>query len=260
MKDPTRRFSDRVDHYIRYRPDYPPAIIALLEQQCGLRRDAVVADIGSGTGKLAEHFLRHGNPVYGVEPNRAMRQAAESLLLPYPRFTSLDGRAEAIPLPAASVDFVVAGQAYHWFEPEPTRVEFARILKAGGWVVLAWNERDASVPFLADYEQMLASLLPEYATVTHKRLDDGQLQALLGLKSLHKAVFFFKQTFDFQGLKGRTLSSSYSPQPGQPGHDEWIAALWDLFERHRQKGFHRTAGRLPQMHHAKHHFDSGGRR
>ena len=236
MNDPTQRFSDRVDDYIRYRPDYPSALIALLEQQCGLGRDAVVADIGSGTGKLAEHFLRHGNPVYGVEPNRAMRQAAESLLRQYPHFTSLDGRAEAIPLPAASVDFVVAGQAYHWFEPEPTRTEFARILKAGGWVVLAWNERDASAPFLADYEQMLASLLPDYATVTHKRLNDDQLQAQLGLKSFHKAVFSFRQTFDFRGLKGRTLSSSYSPQPGQPGHDELIAALGKLFERHQQNG------------------------
>jgi len=244
MKDPTQRFSDRVDDYIRYRPDYPPALIALLEQQCGLRRDAVVADIGSGTGKLAEHFLRHGNPVYGVEPNRAMRQAAESLLRRYPHFTSLDGRAEAIPLADASVDFVVAGQAYHWFEPDSTRAEFARILKPGGWVVLVWNERDENTSFAAEYDQMLSSLLPDYAAVTHKRLDDNQLQDLLALKSFHKAEFSFKQTFDFAGMKGRTLSSSYSPQPGQPGHDELIAALAELFERHQQNGvvdlFYRT--------------------
>jgi len=236
MKDPTQRFSDRVEDYIRYRPDYPLAILDLLEQKCGLTSDAVVADIGSGTGKLAELFLRHGNPVLGVEPNQAMRQAAESLLRQYPHFTSLDGRSEATPLADASVDFIIAGQAYHWFEPEPTLKEFARILKPDGWVVLVWNERDASSPFLADYEQMLSSLLPDYATVTHKRLDDSQLQDLLDLKSFQKATFSFKQTFDFSGLEGRTLSSSYSPQPGQPGHDELIAALAELFERHQQNG------------------------
>jgi len=236
MKDPTQRFSDRVDDYIRYRPDYPPAIIDLLEQQCGLRRDAVVADIGSGTGKLAELFLRHGNPVFGVEPNRAMRQAAESLLQQFPHFTSLTGRAEAIPLADASVDFVVAGQAYHWFDPDPARTEFARILKPGGWVVLAWNERDENTSFAAEYDQMLRSLLPDYATVTHKRLDDSQLQALLALQTFHKAEFSFSQTFDFVGLKGRTLSSSYSPQPGQPGHEALIVALVELFERHQHNG------------------------
>ncbi len=236
MKDPTQRFSDRVEDYIRYRPDYPPAIIALLEQQCGLTPDAIVADIGSGTGKLAELFLRYGNPVFGVEPNQAMRETAESLLRQYPHFTSLDGRSEAIPLADASVDFIIAGQAYHWFDPAPTREEFTRILRPGGWVVLAWNERDTSAPFLADYEQMLASLLPDYATVTHKRLDEDQLQALLGLKSFQKVTFSHKQTFDFDGLKGRTLSSSYSPQPSQPLHDELITALAELFERHQQDG------------------------
>ena len=236
MKDPTQRFSDRVADYIRYRPNYPPAILDLLERECGLTRDAVVADIGSGTGKLAELFLRHGYPVFGVEPNREMRQAAESLLHRYPHFTSLDGRAEAIPLADASVDFIIAGQAYHWFDPGLTRAEFIRILKPGGWVVLAWNERDESTSFAAEYDQMLSSLLPDYATVTHKRLGDNQLQDLLDLKSFHKAEFSFKQTLDFTGMQGRTLSSSYSPQPGQPGHDELIAALTDLFERHQQEG------------------------
>jgi len=236
MKDPTQRFSDRVEDYIRYRPDYPPVIVDLLEQQCGLAQYAVVTDIGAGTGKLAELFLRHGNPVFGVEPNQAMRLAAESLLQGYPNFTSLAGRSEDIPLANASVDFIIAGQAYHWFDPEPTRLEFVRILKPGGWVILAWNERDASAPFLADYEQMLGSLLPDYATVTHKRLDDNILQTQLGLASFHKATFSFKQTFDFASLQGRTLSSSYSPQPGQPGHDALIVALAELFERYQQNG------------------------
>jgi SAM-dependent methyltransferase len=165
-----------------------------------------------------------------------MREAAETLLAQYPNFTSLEGRSEAIPLADNSVDFIIAGQAYHWFDPVSTQTEFARILKPDSWVVLAWNERDTTAPFLVDYERMLSSLLPDYTTVTHKRLDDHDLQSQLGLKPFHKATFSFKQTFDFAGLRGRTLSSSYSPQPGQPGHDELITALADLFERYQQDG------------------------
>ncbi|HEX8116661.1 MAG TPA: methyltransferase domain-containing protein, partial [Pyrinomonadaceae bacterium] len=73
--DPTARFSTRVADYIKYRPGYPPAVLRLLERECGLGPDSVVADVGSGTGLLSELFLKNGNRVYGVEPNREMREA-----------------------------------------------------------------------------------------------------------------------------------------------------------------------------------------
>src|SRR5437764_1020077 len=129
MRDPTQRFSTRVDNYVKYRPGYPPAIVGLLEAECGLTPESVVADIGAGTGLLAELWLRHGNPVCGVEPNREMREAGARLLAAYPAFTSVDGTAEATTLPDQSVDFVTAGQAFHWFEPVAARREFARILR-----------------------------------------------------------------------------------------------------------------------------------
>jgi ubiquinone/menaquinone biosynthesis C-methylase UbiE len=150
MADPTRRFSSKVENYIKYRPDYPPAIIGALEAKCQLTPEAVIADIGSGTGKLTRLFLENGNPVFGVEPNQAMRQAGERLLQNYPRFTSIDGTAEATTLASTSIDFVTVGQALHWFKRDQTRLEFARILKPQGWVVLVWNSRQTdSTPFLA---------------------------------------------------------------------------------------------------------------
>src|ERR671932_405243 len=100
--DPTNRFSTRVENYIKYRPSYPQAVIELLEHECGLTRESVVADVGSGTGILSELFLRNGNRVYGVEPNREMREAGERLLSAYGNFVSVEGRAEATPLDAAS--------------------------------------------------------------------------------------------------------------------------------------------------------------
>src|SRR5947209_11876909 len=126
--DSTSRFSSRVENYIRYRPGYPQSVVELLAGECGLTPTSVVADVGSGTGILTELFLRNGNTVYGVEPNREMREAGEGLLAGYPNFHSVDGRAEATGLPDASVDFVTAGQAFHWFDAQGARAEFSRIL------------------------------------------------------------------------------------------------------------------------------------
>src|SRR5215212_8807265 len=111
MSDSTRRFSSRVDNYVKYRPSYPPEVVALLAAECGLTPDALVADVGSGTGLLAELFLKHGNRVFGVEPNREMREAGERLLADYPQYTSINGTAEATTLSEQSIDIITAGQA-----------------------------------------------------------------------------------------------------------------------------------------------------
>src|SRR3954466_8235757 len=135
-RDPTRRFSSRVDNYVRFRPGYPKEILATLKSECGLNARSVIADIGSGTGKLTELFLANGNPVFGVEPNQDMREAGERLLKAFPKFTSVGATAEETTLANASVDFIVAGQAFHWFDRARCHQEFARILKSNSWVVL----------------------------------------------------------------------------------------------------------------------------
>jgi SAM-dependent methyltransferase len=141
LTDSTQRFSGRVENYARYRPGYPDEVLDLLRQRCGLTEDSEIADVGSGTGALARLFLENGNRVFGVEPNAEMRGAGERLLRRYGRFTSVAARAEDTTLTEGSVDLVTAGQAFHWFDPGPTRREFARILKSGGFVALIWNTR-----------------------------------------------------------------------------------------------------------------------
>src|SRR5256885_14956287 len=93
--DPTHRFSNRVADYVNYRPRYPHRVVEFARDICGLHPDDVVADIGSGTGFLAEIFLANGNVVYGVEPNGEMREAGERLLAGYEGFHSVDATAEA---------------------------------------------------------------------------------------------------------------------------------------------------------------------
>lgn len=237
MIDPTQRFSDRVADYVRYRPRYPDAVLQTLVDQCGLAPSDHVADIGSGTGFLAELFLRNGNPVFAVEPNRAMRDAGEELLRWYPQFHSVDGTAEATTLAARSVRLVTAGQAFHWFRPDEARREFARILQPGGWVALVWNERLVdTTPFLQAYEQLLRTYGVDYLRVSQRQMDPSVLGHFFGPGGYRRETFPNHQRLDFQGLQGRLLSSSYTPTAGHPQYAAMQAALEDIFRRHQHRG------------------------
>src|SRR4051812_6172388 len=104
--DSTQRFSSRVENYVRYRPGYPHEIIELLQNECGLTTDSVIADVAFGTGIFTKLLLENGNRVYGIEPNLDMRNAGKEFLVDYSRFTGIAGTAEATALPDHSVDFV----------------------------------------------------------------------------------------------------------------------------------------------------------
>lgn len=236
MMDSTQRFSSRVENYIKYRPGYPSAVLDLLNEKCGLTGTSVVADVGSGTGILTEMFLRNGNPVFAVEPNRDMREAAEGLLGGYPNFTSVPGTAEATTVTDHGVNFITVGQAFHWFDRESSRHEFLRILKPGGWVVLIWNERVLTTPFAEAYEHLLTTYGTDYEEVNHKHTDAKVIGPFFGASGYKQTRFPNRQVFDWEGLKGRLLSSSYAPGPGHPRHARMLEALDTLFSVHQTDG------------------------
>ena len=229
----TTRFSDRVDNYVRFRPTYPPAVVDILSDETGLTKSSVIADVGSGTGISSELFLKNGNEVYGIEPNNEMRQAAERLLASYPNFHSIAAQAEAITLPDASVDHVVAGQAFHWFDRTRTKHEFARILKPGGWVVLLWNSRRLdTTPFLQGYEALLQQYGTDYRATQHKQIDTSLLSSFFAGGQFISRQLPNEQRFDFEGLKGRLMSSSYAPAESHPNFEPMIRELTRIFDAH----------------------------
>jgi SAM-dependent methyltransferase len=233
----TTRFTDRVENYIRYRPRYPHSVLDVLNSEIGLQPDWTVADLGSGTGISCELFLAEGHAVYGVEPNAAMRTAAEKLLAGFPQFHSVEGTAEATTLDAASFDLVVVAQAFHWFDIPRVRTECQRILRPGGWAVLLWNTRQIdTTPFLFEYEVFLQRHGTDYAKVQHNNIDASQMDAFYGAGNWRRMTVENAQQLDLDGLRGRLLSSSYVPNLGEPGCDEMLAELEQLFAKYASDG------------------------
>jgi SAM-dependent methyltransferase len=235
--DAKNRFSNRVADYLRYRPHYPQGVLDFLRSQSHLSPAHTVADIGSGTGFLAELFLKNGNQVFGVEPNQEMRAAGEEYLAAYPRFTSINGSAEGTTLPDSAADFVTVGQAFHWFKPQPTRREFARILRPDSWVAIVWNDRTLSTTgFAVSYEELLVRFGTDYSRVRDSYPQTKDIREFFGHEKFltHELPNF--QYFDLESLRGRLRSSSYVPPEGQPNFVEMMAALDDLYATHQRDG------------------------
>ncbi len=234
---PKQRFSHTVEYYVKYRPHYPKEAIAILKKQCDLNRETVVADIGSGTGIFTKLLLENNDTVFGIEPNAEMRQAAEKYLSDDKNFVSVAGSAENTTLKTQSIDIITAAQAFHWFDQTNVKQEFKRILKPQGWVVLLWNLRDSEQPgFMQAYEKLLQTFGTDYQQVYAEGLTEETVQAFF---APHKAKIFIlpnEQTLDWEGFKGRLLSTSYVPKPDAENFTAMLDAAEKIFNQHQQSG------------------------
>ena len=236
MSKNTERFSDRVENYIKYRPGYPPEVLKYLNEKIGFNSDGVVADIGSGTGISAEMFLTNGNKVYAVEPNNEMREAADKLLSEYPHYFSVNGTSEATTIAGQSIDLIVAAQAFHWFDSEAFKIECRRISRGGAYCLLIWNERKVESDFEKAYEELLLKYANDYLQVDHRNVKEKDIEAFFTPGTVLTEVLYNQQVFDYEGVKGRLLSSSYAPNVGEPNFEPMIAYLREIFDKYQTGG------------------------
>lgn len=242
MKDPRSRFSDRADNYAKYRPGYPREVLRFLEDEGALTDGSVVADVGSGTGKLSELFLENGNRVLAVEPNEEMRRAAERLLGDHPGFESIAGAAEDTTLAAETVDLLVVANSLHWVQRDAARAEFSRVLRPGGRVAVVWNNsRTAGTPFLEAYSRLVSRYRTDNGTgvdaedvyeMTKAFFDDGSGEG----PSYEVGRFPYSQRLDFEGLEGLVLSSSSMPVGDEPGSERMLRDLKEVFSANESDG------------------------
>lgn len=235
--NPTGRFSGRVEAYRRYRSRYPREIIALLSEKYGLTPDSVVADIGAGTGMLAELFLENGNRVFAVEPNAEMRAACEELTSKYPRLTCIDGTAEHTTLGDQSVDMIAVGRAFHWFDHDACLPEFQRILRPGGWVVIAGlGPRRGKEPVRLEYQDIMREHGVDWAQIGDRyKVREAAKKFFVG-GALEEADFPGAEELTYEGLEGHTLSLSVMPKPDHPGFPAMQKALKRYFEKYQRDG------------------------
>ncbi|MFB9279576.1 class I SAM-dependent methyltransferase [Cohnella cellulosilytica] len=231
------RFSSRVETYTKYRPSYPKEAIDYLYETVGLSESSEVLDVGAGTGIFSRLLLERGSSVTAVEPNEAMREAALAESRDNPRFKTASGSAEETGLEDASYDYIVSAQAFHWFDRAAAQREFRRVLKPGGKAILVWNTRlTGGTPFLEGYERLLQGLGTDYGQVNHRNISHEMLVDFFKPGNLTEARFDIRQVFDFDGVAGRLVSSSYAPQPGHPNYEPTMRELRELFDRCQENG------------------------
>jgi SAM-dependent methyltransferase len=234
-RDSLHRFSNRVADYVRYRPAYPPELVDWLRESIDLKPHWIVADIGSGTGMLSRLFMSHGNLVYGVEPNDAMRAAADVAFEREPHFVSVPGSAEATTLNDGSIDLITAGQSFHWFDRDAIRREWRRILSPGGRALIVFNSRVIeATPFMRAYDDFLVANAVDYPGVDHRRvLGDSLASFFEGMQPWHVLASKWSTR---EAVLGLSRSSSYVPAPGHPKHDAFFDGLGALFDQHAVDG------------------------
>ncbi len=222
--NPLNRFSDRAADYVKYRPSYPSVAIDKILEGWSSPSQLVAADIGAGTGISSRLLAQRGVRVIAIEPNQQMRQAAQS----HPLVEFRDATAEATSLADTSVDLVACFQSFHWFNPQPTLLEFHRIVKSSGRLAVVWNERDRHDEFTANYTQIVQRASNNHPAEQRRVAVEPLLTSLL-FPNVQQYTFAYRQNLDLAGLIGRAMSTSYIPRTGE-AHQQLISNLQQLYE------------------------------
>ncbi len=222
--NPAERFTERAGDYVAGRPSYPAAALDVMLEGLGEPAQLVVVDLGAGTGISSRLLADRAGQVFAVEPNVAMRAAAQT----HPRVQWVDGTAEHSTLEEATADLVTAFQAFHWFDHDDALREMLRILRPGGRAAIVYNERDESDPFTAAY----GDIVRFYQTdETEQRREDGRrlFELYPAWHGVRRVEFGNTDEYDRARLHARANSTSYLPQAGQV-YDELHEALDALFD------------------------------
>ena len=224
--------------YVAGRPTYPPDVLTVLRHRVGFDADWRVVDVGAGTGLSAALFLGHGNATTAVEPNDAMRAAADERFAEDPNYDSVAAPAGATTLPDGSADLVVAAQAFHWFDPAAFARECRRLLSPRGRVLLMWNTfRRTASPAAAAYHAVVEKHARDLKRVEGKWRDgDNVAKTWFTDETFVRLDLDNPQPYDADRLFTRMASSSYMPPRGDPAYGPMRDDLNAAFAAHAENG------------------------
>jgi SAM-dependent methyltransferase len=224
-------FSNKAGDYAAARPGYPTALFVALAESYP-PSNAVVADVGAGTGLLTQGLLNAAYQVIAVEPNAEMRHEADVRLGSHSGYRSVDGSAEATSLPAHLIDLITVAQAFHWFDVEHARAEFLRILKPSGKVALIANERLPEDQF----NRALEGVFKGIKNLTRTTSNLGNAPQFFGASRFDKYSWPHKQRLDKNGLLSLVFSRSHMPDRGSAEGLQVVERVRELFDRFENGG------------------------
>ncbi len=222
-------FGGAVDAYDRTRPTYPlDAVQWCVAADHDVRRRVV--DLGAGTGKLTEVLLAAGHEVLAVEPDDVMRTRLADRLDDHPGLVAVHGgTAEDMPVADSSVDAVVAGQAWHWFDEDVVGPELARVVRPGGTVAAVWNSRDEDV----DWVRAWSAVVEEGAHPTGRKLVTVRGPRFgPGFGDLGSATFHHEQVLAPDDVVALAASRSYTIALPEDRRRDLLRAVEDLVATH----------------------------
>ena len=215
--------------YERVRPSYPTRALAVLADALDLKAGQRVADLGAGTGKFTRLLALTGAKVVAVEPVAAMRERLTEVL---PQVATVAGIAEATGLPDASVDAVVAAQAWHWFDGPAALTEIERVTGPNGRLGLVWNTLDSTVPWVAEYSRIYQAWRTDEVPVHTDGAWRATFEGRRGWKALNSAHVANPYVTDREGVLGQALTSSRISTLGDTAREEIRRELVSVLDRY----------------------------
>jgi len=194
----------------------------------GLGPGRRVADVGAGTGKLTRVLLATGADVVAVEPAAGMREQLVRSV-PDPRLQIVEGTAESLGLPDASLDAVTVAQAFHWFDGPVALREFHRVLRPGGHLAVIFNRRDLTTPVQAALDELLRPHRGDTPSWAGDAWVDWLTESPhFGAPTTLSAPWV--QHLDLEGLVARVASVSFVARLDDPARGRVLGAVRDLYE------------------------------
>ena len=226
----TQPYAAKVEKYMRYRWDYADQAVRSIWDAMGDVVAACIADIGSGTGIVARHFVDHARLVFAIEPDPGMLACACRSLAHYSSFRSIDACAEATTLPDRCVDMIVVGQAIHWFDPERARREFLRILKPQGWLAILWNHGTDRL-LGAELQAILTEQNGWNACANTNQSANRPLSFYYGRDDYLRLSFPLSQKETWDEFIGALCSDSHAPDEDHPLYASFVSAARKVFDK-----------------------------
>ena len=215
---------NKANSYDLGRPDYPNEFFNYLYNEIGFTKNDIIADIGCGTGKVTRHFLERGNTVVAIEPDGNMLKIANERLGIYPNFTSFQKTAEATGIKTGAIDHIFCGNAYHWFDRKQVVLEFQRILRTDGKIVLTELSSGPTA-----YEDELSRIIYNFKkSVPNMDRSPPFISGMFLEKEFSYEIF---QTFEMF-LHGM-LSVSFTPSVLDMEYEPFCKAIKDLFDKYK---------------------------